>query len=106
MSKSIKMTSFCNDSNKLVGSSNLLAWKKRIDLILIENEVIEHVKGSITKPPKEEAQVLAKYMKGKIRAQRILIECIQYPLILYVAILKTSKDIYEKLVEVETSYTK
>ena len=69
----IKMTSFCKESNKLVGASNFLAWKKRIDLILIENEVVEHVKVSITKPPKEEAQSLEKYIKGEIRAQNILI---------------------------------
>ena len=50
-SKSIKM-SFCKENNKLVGASNFLAWKKRTDLNLIENEVMEHVKGSITKPPK------------------------------------------------------
>ena len=61
----IKMTSFYNESNKLVGSSNFLAWKKRRDLILIENEVIGHVKGSIVEPPKEEAHDLEKYMKGR-----------------------------------------
>jgi len=37
-------------------------------LNLIENEVMEHVKGSITKPAKEDAQTLAKYMKGEVRA--------------------------------------
>ena len=69
----------------MVGLSNFLAWKKRTDLILIENEVVEHVKESITKPPKEEAQPLAKYMKGEVRAQRILIESIKDPLIPYVS---------------------
>ena len=78
MSESIKMTSFCKESNKLVGSSNFLAWKKRTDLILVENEV---VKGSITKPPKEEAQALAKYMKEEIRVKRIRIESIKDSLI-------------------------
>jgi len=48
----IKMTSLCKESNKLIGSSNLLAWKKMTDLILIENEVTRHDKGSIVKPPK------------------------------------------------------
>lgn len=40
--------SFYNESNKLVGSANFLAWKKRTDLNLIENEVMDHIKGSIT----------------------------------------------------------
>ena len=50
-SKSVKM-SLCKESNKLVGASNFLTWKKMIDLKAIENEVMKHVKGSITKPPK------------------------------------------------------
>jgi len=90
ISKSVKITSFCKDNNKWVGSSNFLAWKKRIDLILIENEVVKHVMGSITKPPKEESQALAKYMKGEVRVQRILKESIKDPLIPYVAKLETS----------------
>lgn len=68
---------FCKEITKLVGASNYLAWKKRMDLNLIENEVMEHVKGSITKPSKEDSQTLAKFMKGEVRAQRILIELIK-----------------------------
>jgi len=93
------MISFCKENNKLVGTFNYLAWKKRIYLILIENEVIEYVKGSISKPPQEQSQALSKYMKGGIRAQRILIESIKDSLIPNVAKLKTSKEIYDKLVE-------
>jgi len=44
------MTSFCKESNKLVGSTNFLAWKKRIVLVLTENEVMEYVLGEITQP--------------------------------------------------------
>lgn len=83
------MTTFCKENNKLVGTLNYLAWKKRIDLILIENEVIEYVKGSITKPPQEQSQALSKYMKGEVRAQRILIESIKDSLIPYVEKLMT-----------------
>ena len=67
MSKYVKM-SFFKERNKLVGASNYLAWKKRNDLNLIKNEVIDHVKGSITKPSKEDAESLAKFMKGEVRA--------------------------------------
>ena len=65
----------------------------------IENEVMEHVKGSIIKPGEEDAQALSKYMKGEVRVQRILIESIEDPLTPYVSKLETSKEIYEKLVE-------
>jgi len=98
-SESVKM-SFCKEINKLVGASKYLAWKKRKNLNLIENEVImEHVKGSITKPRKEDSQALAKCMEGEVRTQRILIESIKDPLIPYVSKLETSKEIYDKLVE-------
>ena len=92
MSKSVKM-SFCKESNKLVGASNYLAWKKMTDLHQLENEVMEHIKGYITKPAKGDAQALAKYMKGEVRAQRILIESIKDSLIPYVSKIETSKEV-------------
>ena len=97
-SEFVKM-SFRKEINKLVGASNYLAWKKMTDLNLIEHEVMDHVKGSITKPGEEDAQALAKYMKGEVRVQRILIESITDPLIPYVSKFETSKEIYDKLVE-------
>lgn len=99
MSESIKMNSFCKESNNLAVSSIFFAWKKRTNLIFIENEVIGHVKGLFVEPPKEEAQAIAKYMKGEIRAQRILVESIKDSLIPFVAKLEKSKGIYEKSVE-------
>ena len=91
--------SFCKESNKLVGTNNFLAWKKRTDLLLKENELLEHVKGNITIPAKEQTQALAKYNKDETRAQRILIESIKDSLIPYVSKFETSKEIYDKLVE-------
>jgi len=91
--------SFCKESNKLVGAANFLAWKKRTNLNLIENEVMDHIKGSITQPPKEDTQAHARFMKGEVRAQRILIESIKDSLIPYVSKLETAKAIYDKLVE-------
>jgi len=62
MSKSIgHISSFCKKRNKCVGASNYLAWKKRIDLALIEHEVMEYVTGEITEPSKDKTQELAKY---------------------------------------------
>jgi len=59
---------FSKESNKLVGDSNFLAWKKITDLNLIENEVMHHIKGSITHPTKEDTQEHARFMKGEVRA--------------------------------------
>ena len=90
---------FCKESNKLIKASNYLAWKKRMNMSLIEKEVMEHVKGTITKPGSKDSQAISKYMQGEVIAQRILIESIKDHLIPYVSKLDTSKEIYEKLVE-------
>ena len=66
-------------------------------VILIEKEVVEHLNGSINKPPKEEAKALVMYMKGEVRAQRILIESMKVHLISSIAYLGTSKEINDNL---------
>ena len=91
--------SSCKESNKLVGTNNFFAWKKSTGLLLKENELLEHVKGNITIPAKEQTQALAKCNKDETRAQRILIESIKDSLIPYVSKFQTSKEIYDKLVE-------
>ena len=58
-----------------------------------------YIKGSTIQPSKEDAPAHANYMKGEIKAQRILIESIKDSLIPYVSKLETAKEIYEKLVE-------
>ena len=55
---------FCKESNKLVGVSNFLAWKKRTDLNLIENEVMDYNKRSVTNQKK--------ILKEDIRVERVL----------------------------------
>jgi hypothetical protein len=42
--------------NKLEGTSNFRAWKKRIDLILSKNKVLDIVKGKIVEPQFEEGK--------------------------------------------------
>ena len=59
---------FFKERNKLVGTNNFLAWKKRNDLLLKENDLLEHVKWNITIPAKEQTQALAKYNKDETRA--------------------------------------
>lgn len=49
---------FCKESNKLEGTNKFLAWKKRTDLLLKDNELLEHVKRNITIPAKEQTQAL------------------------------------------------
>jgi hypothetical protein len=42
--------------NKLEGDSNFIAWKKRIDLILSKNKVLDIMKGKIVEPQVEEGK--------------------------------------------------
>ena len=61
------------------GISNFLVWKRRIDIVLEVNEVIDHVHGKVSKP--SEVQALFEYMERDLKAQKILKECIKDPLI-------------------------
>ena len=60
------MMNYCKENNTLVGSSNFSAWKKRTDLNLIEEEVMDFIDGSTIQTPKEDALDHTKYMKGEI----------------------------------------
>jgi len=91
------MTSFCKEIYKLVGSSKFLAWKRRINIVLEENEVIDHINGKVSKP--SEGQALSEYMERDLRSQEIPMESVKDPLVPYIAELETSKEIYDKLVE-------
>ena len=91
------MTSCFKENQKLVGISNFLEWKIRIDIVLEVNEVIDHVHEKISKPSKDQA--LSEYKERDLRAQKILKESIKDPLIPYIAELETSKEIYDELVE-------
>lgn len=91
------MTLFCKEIYKFLGSSNLLAWKRRIHIVLEENEVIDHINGKDSKP--SEGQALYEYMERDQRAQGILMKSIKGPLIPYIVGLETSKEKYDKLVK-------
>jgi len=97
------MTSCFKKNQKLVGISNFLVWKRRIDIVLEVNEVINHVHGKVSKPSEEQAS--SKYMERDLKAQKILKESIKDPLISYVAELDTSKQIYNKLGELFSKAT-
>lgn len=92
------MASFCKEGNKLDGASNFKAWKKRIDLVTIENEVMDYILGKVPKPNKDKTQEVVKYNKGEVRAHRIFLESIKDHLISFVSDLSTSKK-SDKLVK-------
>lgn len=69
--------SFYKKSNKLVGPTNFLAWKKMIDLTHTKHEVMGFVLGIIIEPGKDKTQELAKYKRGEVRTQSIIVESIK-----------------------------
>jgi len=50
----------CKEGNRLDGASNFKAWKKRIDLVLMENEGMDFVLGKVPEPDKNNAQAVEK----------------------------------------------
>ena len=44
------MTSFCKEIYKPVGSSKLPCMEKEDDIVLEENEVVDHFNGNVSKP--------------------------------------------------------
>ena len=52
------------------GADNFRSWKHRIQLILEENELLDHVKKMLPEPEDEEAK--AKFRKNEVKAKRIL----------------------------------
>lgn len=73
------MAQCLKEDQKLVGVSNFLVWKRRIDIVLEVNEVIDHFHGKVSKPSEELA--LSEYMEENLKVQKILKESIKDSLI-------------------------
>ena len=85
--------------DKLTGKSNFHAWKMSLDLILEDQEVMDYVQGKIQEPPSSApAATKMKYRKGEIKAKLIIRDSIHKSLVAYIFELGTSKEMYDKLV--------
>jgi len=60
------MVYFYKEINKLIRSTNFLKWMKRIDLPLIEHEVMEYVLGETFEPSEDKTQKIIEYKKGEV----------------------------------------
>jgi hypothetical protein len=91
--------------NKLEGDSNFRAWKKRIDLILSKNKVLDIMKGKIVELDFEEGKekepqnvvVMEKFKDNDINAMRIIVDYIKDHLICYISHIDSSKEMYDAL---------
>lgn len=67
-------TSRFKDTETLVGSSNFVAWKIRLEVILDNDDVLEYMEGKV--PNSSENDLVAakvKYKKGELKAKNFLL---------------------------------
>ena len=82
-------------ADKLEGVENFRAWKYRIGLILVENDLARFIKEEVLET--EDAAKKAKHEKDTIRAQRIIADSIKDHLIPYVSSKNTLKEMFDAL---------
>jgi len=92
-------TSYFKDNEKLGDSSNFVSWNIKLRVILDDNDVLEYVQGKLLEPPVNASTTIKPgYKKGDLKAKKLMIHGLQDHLLVYVGNLKSSKDIYDKLV--------
>jgi hypothetical protein len=74
---------------KFEGIDNFRAWKYRIDMILVENDLLRFIKEEVKEP--EDVTEIAKHKKDSIMAQRIIADSIKDHLISYVSSKENSE---------------
>lgn len=77
------MSNSMKGKHKLEGSPNYRAWKKRIDLILEKNKVLDLVQGKMKKPIHEAKK--AKFREMKILAVNLIVDGVKDNLIPYIS---------------------
>ena len=85
--------------DKLHDKSDYHGWKMSLDLTLEEKEVMDYLQGKIPEPPSNaSAATKTKYNRAEVKAKKIIRDSIDKHLVTYISELKTSKEIYDKLV--------
>ena len=70
-----------------------------LDLVLEDQDIMDYVQGNIQEPPTNAVVATKmKYRKGEIKAKMIIQDSIHKHLVAYIFELKTSKEMYDKLV--------
>lgn len=79
--------------------SDYHGWKMSLDLTLEEKEV-DSVQGKIPEPPSNATVVVkTKYNRVQVKAKNIIRDSIDKHLVAYISELKTSMEIYDRLVD-------
>ena len=85
---------------KLHDKSDFHGWKMSLDLTLEEKELMDYVQGKIPKPPSNASDVAkTNYNRAEVKAKKIIRDSIDKHLMAYISKLETSKEIYNRLVD-------
>ena len=86
----------------LDGSSNYIAWKDRMEVVLEDNGLKDFIDQKIPKPGSTNAQELAEWKKCVARARLIILEGVRDHIVLSLhgkdtpySMWKTLKDLYQ-----------
>jgi hypothetical protein len=77
------------------GSRNFRSWKHRLQMILDENDLLEHVIVGVLEPDEEEQKT--KHKKNEKKAKRIVSDSVKDHLIPHISELQTTRQMYEAL---------
>jgi hypothetical protein len=81
--------------DRLKGSRNFRSWKHRLQMILDENDLLEHVTMGVPEPDEEEQKT--KHKKNEKKAKRIVSDSVKDHLIPHISELQTARQMYEAL---------
>jgi hypothetical protein len=81
--------------DRLDGAYNLISQKHRMQLIIEENELLDHIKNML--PELEDEEAKAKLKKNEVKVKRILTDSIKDHLIPNVYELKITKEMFDAL---------
>ncbi len=92
------MSNTIKGENKLEGVSNYRSWKKRIDLILENNKVLDLVKGKVKKPIDDYSDAdKVKFKELELVAMTVMVEGIKDSLVPFIANINHAQEMYEAL---------
>jgi len=92
------MTKSMKGENKLERASNYRVWKKRIDLILEKNKVLDLVQGKFKKPTNELSNAdKVKFRELEIVAMNLIMDGFKDNLIPYISNISFDQEMYEAL---------
>jgi len=85
--------------DKLHDKFDYHGWKMSLDLTSKEKEVMDYMQGKIPEPPSNATTVaMTKYNRVEVKEKKIIRDSIDKHLVAYISELKTSKEIYDRLV--------